>query len=97
MVWGNPQSAVYLDMGSRDGVKPGDTFEVRRSGGPASYPGEHYTFGPHQTYVPIGQYTLPDIMVGEVRVISVQPDTSTAVVIYSNEGISPGYRVYYKD
>jgi hypothetical protein len=100
---GTPISVIYLNMGSNDGVKPGDGFEIRRSGGTTGAPIGRYTIFPRQRYArskanPVFRdYTLPDILVGEARVISVQPDSSTAQVTYSNEGIMPGYRVYYKD
>jgi LysM repeat protein len=83
---------VYLDLGSNDGVKPGDTFVARRSGGTTravTQKGTHYIIPK--------KYELPDVDAGEVQVISVQPTSSTAIVTDFHEPIIAGYRVYYKD
>jgi len=85
------ESIVYLDLGSVDGLKPGDKFVVRRSGGTTSIPDDQ-----HHYIVP-KEYVLPDVEVGEVQVISVQPNTSTAVVTDSIEPIHVGYSVIYED
>jgi hypothetical protein len=87
---GDILSTVYLDMGEDEGVKPGDVFTVRRS---SSYekqkPGEHYLV--------LKEYSLPDVEVGTVQVMSVQKGTSTANVVEMKEAIEPGFRVYYRD
>jgi len=82
---------VYLDLGSKDGVKPGDSFVVKR-------PGET-NWGPNEkgTHYIVKRYDLPDVDVGEVQVISVQPTSSTASIIRFSEPILKGYMVFYKD
>ncbi len=88
---GSLGAVLYLDMGSDAGVKPGDRFLVRRSGGTTTIPDDE-----HHYIVP-KDYIMPDIKVGEVQVISVQSGTSTALVTDFSEPIRIGYRVYYKD
>lgn len=75
---------VYIDLGTDDGVRPGDVFEVRKPGGMTeSYGGK--------------DYILPDVVTGTVQVISVRADSSAARVETFTEPIKPGQRVYYKD
>lgn len=80
---------VYLDLGADSGVKTGDKFIIRRSGGVD-------TVEPGNGYVPQDEYKLPDKEVGEVVVISVMPKTSSARVVDSNEIVKAGYRAVYK-
>jgi len=86
-----PVHAVYLDLGSDDGVKPGDVFTVRRINNKVAYkePGHYYLVDTERD--------LPDVDVGEVQVIAVRNKTATAKVLTFDEPIKPGYRVYYKD
>lgn len=80
---------VYLDLGSDNGLKTGDKFIIRRSGGiDIMKPGEGY--------VSQDRYQLPDKEVGEVVVISTMPKTASARVVDSNEVIKAGYRAVYK-
>jgi len=76
------EGIIYIDMGSDKGVRPGDRFTVRRSGGDGGF---------------LAEYTFPDIEVGEAQVISVEAGSATARVASFKEAILPGYRVYYKD
>jgi LysM domain len=84
-------STVYLDLGSDDGVKPGDRFIIKRVNNTVAYkePGHYYVVNTTRD--------LPDVDVGEIQVISVRNKTATARVLNFNEPIKPGYRVYYKD
>lgn len=109
---------VYLDLGTDDGVKPGDVFEVRRSGGmsiKADTAGLDVGYAADQkmglmfcppdtravkteaTAPACTEYPLPDVVVGDVQVISVEDTTSAAKVISFVEPVRPGQRAYYKD
>jgi hypothetical protein len=79
---------LYIGLGAKDGVKPGDTFTVRHSGGTAKLDDGHH-------YIVPAQYVLPDVHAGEVQVMSVQPETATVKVISSEEPVLVGYRAYY--
>jgi len=84
---------VYLDMGSDMGVKPGDRFVIRRSGDK----GKVMEGIDNSAYSSPADYVVPDKVVGEAVVISVQPKSSTAKVAVFNEIIRTGYRAVYKD
>ncbi len=98
---------VYIDLGSDDDVKPGDTFDVRRSGGavPSVTDTKTITRSDGRIYLipyvtsslDISHRDLPDVDIGTVQVISVKEDTATAKVLSFSEPIRPGFRVYYKD
>jgi hypothetical protein len=80
---------MYIGLGAKDGVKPGDSFAVRRSGGTAPLSdARHYV-------IPV-EYALPDVLAGMVQVVSVRQETSTVKVVSTEEPIRVGYRVYYK-
>lgn len=81
------EGVVYLGIGSEAGVRPGDSFSVRRSGG-ISTTDDGY-FDPRK-------YVLPDVKVGDLLVLSVQPTTATAVLTSASEPIKAGYRAYYE-
>ena len=83
-------NVVYLNLGSDDGVKPGDGFEVRRPGGKV-YSDDYAKFAMFK------RYDLPEVSIGHIRVISVQPKSSTAVVMDDLEPMKTGYRVYYSN
>ncbi|BFU94991.1 MAG: conserved exported protein of unknown function [Nitrospira sp.] len=63
------RNIVYVDRGSNDGVRPGDSMEVIRSGG-----------------------NLPPRAVGEIKILSTEARTSTALVTRSTSRILPGDR-----
>ena len=84
---------VYLDMGSDIGVKPGDHFVIRRSGDK----GKVMEGIENNGYASPSDYVVPDKVVGEAVVISVQPNSSTAKVADFKEIIRSGYRAVYKD
>ncbi len=77
---------LYINKGVLDGVLPGDTFIVRRSGGVVE-----------KGDCPLKKVetVLPEVEVGLVQVISVRGRTATAKVLRSDEPLLTGYRVYY--
>lgn len=88
---GSPGDIIFLDMGSDMGVEPGDSFVIRHSGDKD----EKHVIG--KGYASPSDYVVPDNVAGEVQVISVQPQTSTAKVVVFKEIIRRGYRAVYKD
>jgi hypothetical protein len=72
---------VYIDRGESSGVVVGDHFRIIRHGQRA--PG----------YAVIADVQLPDRLVGELEVLSVQGDTATAVLTRSVEAIEIGDRI----
>jgi len=82
-------SIVYLNIGSDRGVEPGDEFIVKRPGGETTVSDRRYIIPKHRE--------LPWISVGDVQVVSVQPESCTARVIEFTEAVNAGYKVYYKD
>ena len=72
---------VYLDRGSRDGLQPGHLFVVFKEG-------EKVPF-----YSPDGRQKLPRRIIAYLEVISVQQETSTAIVENSIEPIVVGDQV----
>ena len=88
---GSSGDIIFLDMGSDMGVEPGDSFLIRHSGDKDA----NHVVG--KGYSSPEDYVLPDNVVAEVQVISVQPQTSTAKVVDFKEIIRPGYRAVYKD
>jgi LysM repeat protein len=79
---------LYIGLGAKDGVKPGDIFAVRRSGGSAPLADTGH-------YIIPAEYVLPDVLAGTVQVISVQQETATVKVMSSEESVRAGYRAYY--
>jgi LysM repeat protein len=88
---GSTGDIIYLDMGSDMGVKPGDSFIIRHSG----ERDKKHPMG--KGYASPDDYVVPDNVAGEVQVIAVQPQTSTAKVVEIKEIIRRGYRAVYKD
>jgi hypothetical protein len=72
---------VYIDRGEVSGVVAGDRFRVFRRGERAP------------AYAPVANVRLPDRLVGELEVLSVQAETATALLISSNESIARGDRI----
>lgn len=69
---------VYLDKGSKDGLKVGDRLKVVAPGGKGIVPST-------------GKETiLPDRIIGEVQILSLKEDTSTAWIIKSIKDIRRG-------
>jgi len=69
---------VYLDKGSRDGLKVGDRLKVVSHGGKGVVPSTGKETG------------LPDQVIGEVQILSLHEDTSTAWIIKSSKDIKRG-------
>ncbi|MBI3621157.1 MAG: LysM peptidoglycan-binding domain-containing protein [Nitrospirae bacterium] len=72
---------VYIDRGEVSGVVVGDRFRVFRRGERAP------------AYAAIANVQLPDRLVGELEVLSVQADTATALLTRSTETIALGDRI----
>ena len=83
---GGQTDTLYINKGVMDGVLPGDTFIVRRSGGVVE-----------KGDCPLKKVetVLPEVEVGLVQVISVRGRTAAAKVLRSGEPLLTGYRVYY--
>jgi LysM repeat protein len=83
---GGQTDTLYINKGALDGVLPGDTFIVTRSGGVVDKGG-----------CPLkkNEMVLPDVEVGRVQVISVRGRTAAAKVVRSDEPLLVGYRVHY--
>ena len=79
---------IFIDLGLKDGVMPGDRFSVTRPGGEASFRDGRY--------ITNKMYDLPEQEVGEVQVIAVQAETATARVNEFKEPLRKGFRIYYK-
>ena len=77
---------LYINKGVLDGVLPGDTFIVARSGGVVEKGG-----------CPLKKVetVLPEVEVGRIQVIAVRGRTATAKILRSDEPLMTGYRVYY--
>ncbi|WP_447600198.1 OmpA family protein [Nitrospira sp. Nam80] len=65
---------VYLDRGRGHGVRPGDRFEVDRTGG-----------------------GLPRRKIAEIKILSTEDETATAVITRSTSRVLVGDRVRYRD
>jgi LysM repeat protein len=72
---------VYIDRGESSGVVVGDHFRVFRRGERAP------------AYAPIANVQLPDRLVGELEVLSVQGETATALLTRATETIALGDRI----
>jgi hypothetical protein len=72
---------VYLDKGSRDGVQPGNLFVVFKEGKKAQF------------YSPAGIESLPRRIIADLEVISVEKESSTAIVARSTEPVIVGDQI----
>jgi hypothetical protein len=68
---------VFIDKGSNDGVKIGNSFTVVRAG-------DAYTREVSG---------MPDEVIGKVMVVDVRPNISTGLIIYANRAVVAGERV----
>lgn len=71
---------IYIDRGRRDGLRPGDTFSIVRSGDRTSF------------FSPGGGVQLPSRTIGQFQIISIQDGTATAKIIKSTEVVRKGDR-----
>lgn len=72
---------VYLDLGRRNGIRTGDRFKVIREGEKTSF------------FSPGGGVRLPRRDIGELRVIAVRENTSTATITHNTEVIFRGDQI----
>ncbi|MBI1823224.1 MAG: LysM peptidoglycan-binding domain-containing protein [Nitrospirae bacterium] len=72
---------VYLDKGSQDGVQPGNLFVVFKEGKKAPF------------YSPSGIESLPRRIIADLEVISVEKESSTAIVSRSLEPVIVGDQI----
>ncbi|MHB8483442.1 MAG: LysM peptidoglycan-binding domain-containing protein [Nitrospiria bacterium] len=72
---------VYLDKGARDGIRRGDLFVVYKEGKKVAF------------YSPDGRERLPQRIIAELEIISVQKETATAIVGKSIEPIVVGDKI----
>jgi LysM repeat protein len=72
---------VYIDRGESSGVVVGDHFRVFKRGQRAP------------AYAPIANVQLPDRLVGEIEILSVQGETATALLTRSTDPIALGDRI----
>jgi hypothetical protein len=90
------EQLVFLDVGTNDGVEVGNRFQVTRQGDPwrKTLKQKEERFGAlvPETH-PIRAEDLPIEVVGELHVLYVRPETSTALIITSPEELHPGDRV----
>jgi hypothetical protein len=75
------QHLVFLDVGSRQGIDPGDVFAIYRPNPPAQSPATGEVF------------QIPPDRLGEAVVIRVTEGTATAVFTLSSREIEQGDRV----
>ncbi|MBI1820841.1 MAG: LysM peptidoglycan-binding domain-containing protein [Nitrospirae bacterium] len=76
-----PNDFVYLDKGSRDGVQRGHLFVVVKNGKKVPF------------FSPGGRERLPQRIIAELEVVSVQKETSTAIVAKSIEPVVVGDQI----
>ncbi|MRR10184.1 hypothetical protein EG831_08970 [bacterium] len=73
---------VYIDLGTADGIMPGDVFEIYRPQAKAKDPDRGQ------------QSVLPVVVLGQLQVLAVRNSTATAYVAKAHmEGIKEGERV----
>jgi LysM repeat protein len=72
---------VYIDQGESSGVIAGDHFQIFRHGDRTP------------AYAAVANVQLPDRLVGELEVLSVQADTATALLTRSTEVVQRGDRI----
>lgn len=72
---------VYLDKGLKDGLNLGDRFKVVLSGDKGVVPSTGK------------KIRLPDEVIGEVQIVTVKENTSTALIIKSIHEIERGYMI----
>ncbi len=93
------EQVVFLDVGSNEGVAVGNRFQVTRQGDPwrKTLKQKEERFGalvPETN--PIRAEDLPVEAVGELHVLYVRPETSTALIVGSAAELNPGDHVEMK-
>ncbi len=74
---------VYIDLGDRDGVRPGDTFLIYR---PLNFDSRLYEVAGEAARLLASEREV----VGELVVIKVRERAATALVTFTSDGVSPG-------
>ncbi|HEX5659857.1 MAG TPA: LysM peptidoglycan-binding domain-containing protein [Polyangiales bacterium] len=93
------EQIVFIDLGSKAGVEVGNRLHVTRQGDPwrKTLKQKEERFGAlvPETH-PIATEDLPVETVGELHVLYVRPESSTAIVVASPLELNPGDRVEMK-
>jgi len=74
---------IFIDRGNRDGVIVGDLFSIYQKGASSVF----------EEYGKIEKPKLPMVKVGKAVVVSVQDETSTALVTHSSQAIYVGDQI----
>lgn len=72
---------VYIDRGESSGVVVGDRFRIFKQGQRSP------------SYAPVANVQLPDRLIGELEVLSVQGETATALLTHTTESVALGDRI----
>jgi hypothetical protein len=86
LMMGAQDKVLYIDKGSNDGLKPGNTLSIYHECPPKQNP---Y----HPSTLSCRLMTLPDYKIGTLVVLSTQPHTATAMVLQNDREIIVGDRV----
>jgi hypothetical protein len=89
-IWGNISlgfvgegQIVYIDLGDRDGVRPGDMFLIYR---PLNFDSRLYEVAGEAARLLAGEREV----VGDLVVIKVRERAATALATFTSDGVSPG-------
>ena len=77
------KEVIFIDRGNRDGVIVGDRFSIYQEGSASIY----------EDFQKAEKPKLPMVKVGQAVVVSVQEETSTALVTHSSQAIYAGDKV----
>lgn len=84
----HPNSIVYIDAGSKDGIRIGNVFDIVK-GNVVSDPEPENKF----YLLKKSKIILPDNLIGRIMIIESMPENSTAIVLSASEPFSPGVYV----
>jgi hypothetical protein len=81
----HPNSIVYIDAGSKNGIRKGNVFDILKA---------HIVPDPEpEGHLWKENLILPDNLIGKVMILEAMPETSTAIVLSATEPFSPGVYV----